>query len=49
MVSFGKETKGKRRLVITPKMAIKTKRMIPKWRQLNVFEGEQVEKGEVIV
>ena len=22
--------------------------MIPKWRQLNVFEGEQVEKGEVI-
>ena len=22
--------------------------MIPKWRQLNVFEGESVEKGEVI-
>ena len=22
--------------------------MIPKWRQLNVFEGEKVEKGEVI-
>ena len=22
--------------------------MIPKWRHLNVFEGEQVEKGEVI-
>ena len=22
--------------------------MIPKWRQLNVFEGESVQKGEVI-
>ena len=22
--------------------------MIPKWRQLNVFEGEMVERGDVI-
>ena len=22
--------------------------LIPKWRQLNVFDGEQVQKGEVI-
>ena len=22
--------------------------MIPKWRQVNVFEGERIEKGEVI-
>ncbi|WP_017443620.1 DNA-directed RNA polymerase subunit beta' [Gayadomonas joobiniege] len=48
-VSFGKETKGKRRLIITADQAgVQHEEMIPKWRQLNVFEGEQVEKGEVI-
>ncbi len=48
-VSFGKETKGKRRLIITADHgAVQHEEMIPKWRQLNVFEGEQVEKGEVI-
>ncbi|WP_449287598.1 DNA-directed RNA polymerase subunit beta' [Marinobacter sp. PE14] len=48
MVSFGKETKGKKRLVITPKDADPYEVLIPKHRQLNVFEGETVEKGEVI-
>jgi DNA-directed RNA polymerase subunit beta' len=47
-VSFGKETKGKRRLVITDESSEKYEELIPKWRQLNVFEGEQVESGEVI-
>nr|WP_226899342.1 DNA-directed RNA polymerase subunit beta' [Pseudoalteromonas sp. JC28] len=47
-VSFGKETKGKKRLVITPEEGDAYEEMIPKWRQLNVFEGEQVAKGEVI-
>ncbi len=54
-VSFGKETKGKRRLVITPtdgKLlpdgSDHYEVLIPKWRQLTVFEGEQVEKGEVV-
>jgi len=47
-VSFGKETKGKRRLVITHEDGEKYEELIPKWRTLNVFEGEQVEKGEVI-
>ena len=48
IVSFGKETKGKKRLVITPKDGDPYEVLIPKWRQLNVFEGETVEKGEVI-
>ena len=48
MVSFGKETKGKKRLVITPKDSDAYEVLIPKHRQLNVFEGETVEKGEVI-
>jgi DNA-directed RNA polymerase subunit beta' len=47
-VSFGKETKGKRRLIITGDSAEKYEELIPKWRQLNVFEGETVERGEVI-
>ena len=48
-ISFGKETKGKRRLVITPTDGSDPyEELIPKWRHLNVFEGEQVNRGEVI-
>jgi len=47
-VSFGKETKGKQRLVITPNEGDVYEELIPKWRHVTVFEGEQVEKGEVI-
>jgi DNA-directed RNA polymerase subunit beta' len=46
-VSFGKETKGKRRLVITGETD-GYEELIPKWRHLNVFEGEQVARGEII-
>ncbi|MCW8932276.1 MAG: DNA-directed RNA polymerase subunit beta' [Gammaproteobacteria bacterium] len=48
VVSFGKETKGKQRLVITPKEGKQYEELLPKWRHINVFEGEHVEKGEVI-
>jgi DNA-directed RNA polymerase subunit beta' len=54
-VSFGKETKGKRRLVITPTDGTTLadgsdhfEALIPKWRNMSVFEGEFVEKGEVV-
>ncbi|WP_119969737.1 DNA-directed RNA polymerase subunit beta' [Shewanella japonica] len=48
-ISFGKETKGKVRLVISPADGgDHYEEMIPKWRNLNVFEGEKVERGEVI-
>ncbi len=47
-VSFGKETKGKRRLVLTDESTDSYEELIPKWRHLHVFEGETVEKGEVI-
>ncbi|MBL1432449.1 MAG: DNA-directed RNA polymerase subunit beta' [Gammaproteobacteria bacterium] len=47
-VSFGKETKGKQRLVITGAEGEHYEELIPKWRKLNVFEGEHVEKGETI-
>jgi len=49
-VSFGKETKGKRRLLISSKDgSSQWEDLIPKWRHITVFEGEYVEKGEVIV
>ncbi|MFB2538996.1 MULTISPECIES: DNA-directed RNA polymerase subunit beta' [unclassified Acinetobacter] len=49
IVSFGKETKGKNRLVITPEDGSEIyEELIPKWRQINMFEGERVERGEVI-
>ena len=47
-VSFGKDTKGKQRLVLTDKDGGTHEELIPKWRHVNVFEGEQVERGEVI-
>jgi DNA-directed RNA polymerase subunit beta' len=47
-VSFGKETKGKQRLVITDEDGENHEKLIVKWRHLNVFEGEQVVRGEII-
>jgi DNA-directed RNA polymerase subunit beta' len=47
-VSFGKDTKGKQRLLITDADGEVHEELIPKWRHVNVFEGEHVEKGEVI-
>ncbi|MFP4247445.1 MAG: DNA-directed RNA polymerase subunit beta', partial [Halochromatium sp.] len=47
-ISFGKETKGKQRLVITTDDGETIEELIPKWRHVNVFEGERVERGEVV-
>ncbi|HKK15673.1 MAG TPA: DNA-directed RNA polymerase subunit beta', partial [Gammaproteobacteria bacterium] len=47
-ISFGKDTKGKQRLVITNTDGDRHEELIPKWRHVNVFEGEHVEKGESI-
>lgn len=47
-VSFGKETKGKRRLIITDDDGNQHETLIPKWRHITVFEGERVEQGETI-
>lgn len=48
LVSFGKETKDKRRLIITSPNGEVHEELIPKWRHVTVFEGENVERGEVI-
>ena len=47
-ISFGKDTKGKQRLVITDADGERYEELIPKWRHVTVFEGEHVEKGESI-
>ncbi|MFA5983931.1 MAG: DNA-directed RNA polymerase subunit beta' [Methylococcaceae bacterium] len=47
-ISFGKETKGKQRVIITDASGEQIETLIPKWRHITVFEGEYVEKGETI-
>ena len=49
IVSFGKDTKGKQRLLITDKNGEEHEYLIPKGRHIVVFEGETVEQGEAIV
>lgn len=48
VVSFGKDTKDKGRLIITASDGTVYEAMIPKWRHVSVFEGEMVAKGEVV-
>ena len=47
-VSFGKETRGKQRLVITMENSETVETLIPKWRNVTVFEGEHIERGELV-
>ncbi|MGA8279241.1 MAG: DNA-directed RNA polymerase subunit beta' [Rhodanobacteraceae bacterium] len=49
IVSFGKDTKGKQRLIIRDADGNEHEELIPKWRHVIVFEGEHVEKGETVV
>ena len=48
VISFGSQTKSKDRLIITNEDGEATEMMIHKWRQINVFDGETVEVGDVI-
>ena len=48
-VSFGKDTKGKQRLVITDLDGVSHETLIPKEKQVLVHDGQVVNKGEMIV
>jgi len=48
-VGFGKDTKGKQRVVIAGNDGETYEELIPKWRHVTIFEGEHVEKGETLV
>ena len=48
VISFGSPTKSKVRMLITNPEGDVTEMMIHHWRSINVFDGETVEKGDVI-
>ena len=48
IVSWGKPTKGKERLIITDEKGEEFATLIPKTRHINVFEGERIEKGDIV-
>jgi DNA-directed RNA polymerase subunit beta' len=48
-VSFGKDTKGKQRLVITDFDGVAHEYLIPKDKHITVHDGQVVNKGETIV
>ncbi len=45
---YGKETKQKQRLIIEDSKENTTELLVPKSRRIDVFDGEYVEKGDVI-
>ena len=45
VVSFGKDTKGKRKVIITPEVGEPKEYLIPKGKHISVQEGE-VRAGE---
>jgi DNA-directed RNA polymerase subunit beta' len=48
-VSFGKDTKGKRKVVITPEVGDPKEYSIPKGKHISVHEGERVRAGEPLM
>jgi len=48
-VSFGKDTKGKRKVVITPEVGEPKEYSIPKGKHISVHEGERVKAGEALM
>jgi DNA-directed RNA polymerase subunit beta' len=48
-VSFGKDTKGKRKVEITPEIGEKREYLIPKGKHIAVHEGDLVKAGEPLM
>ena len=49
MVSFGKDTKGKRKVIITPEIGEPKEYLISKGKHLSVREGDRVRAGEPLM
>ncbi|TXG95992.1 MAG: DNA-directed RNA polymerase subunit beta' [Nevskiaceae bacterium] len=47
-IKFGTATKGKQRIKIVQADGEEAEILVPKWVDIRVFEGEHVEKGEII-
>ncbi|HYL59201.1 MAG TPA: hypothetical protein VEU51_10040, partial [Candidatus Acidoferrales bacterium] len=48
-VSFGKDTKGKRKLVVTPEVGEPREYLIPKGKHIGVHEGDLIKAGEPLM
>ncbi len=48
-VSFGKDTKGKRKVIITPEVGEPKEYPIPKGKHISVQEGEKIRAGESLM
>jgi DNA-directed RNA polymerase subunit beta' len=49
IVSFGKDTKGKRKVVVTPDVGDPAEYLIPKSKHISVHEGDFVKAGEPLM
>jgi DNA-directed RNA polymerase subunit beta' len=48
-VSFGKDTKGKRKVIITPEVGDPKEYSIPKGKHISVQDGEKIRAGEALM
>jgi DNA-directed RNA polymerase subunit beta' len=49
LVSFGKDTKGKRKVIVTPEVGEAREYLIPKGKHISVHEGDYVKAGEPLM
>ncbi len=49
VVSFGKDSKGKRKIVVTPELGDPVEYLIPKGKHISVHEGDFIHAGEELV
>jgi DNA-directed RNA polymerase subunit beta' len=49
IVSFGKDTKGKRKVVVTPEVGEAREYLVPKSKHIGVHEGDRVRAGEALM
>jgi DNA-directed RNA polymerase subunit beta' len=49
LVSFGKDTKGKRKVIVTPEVGEPKEYLIPKGKHISVHAGDWVQAGEALM
>ncbi len=49
VVSFGKDTKGKRKVIVTPEVGEVREYLIPKGKHISVLEGDRIRAGESLM
>jgi DNA-directed RNA polymerase subunit beta' len=49
MVAFGKDAKGKRKIIVTPEVGEEKEYLIPKGKHISVQEGDRVTSGDALM